>query len=240
MSFRWYHFRAQYAIFKKENLLDTSSFLAAVPLFDGLPDEQLRRLAGITLLKTVKRGEIIFTEGQEATGFYVAVRGRVKISKLAPEGKEQILHIMGFQEPFGEVPVFSGGKFPANAQAIEESLLVFFPRTAFVNLIREEPSLALNMLALLSRRLRRFANLIEELSLKEVPGRLASYLVYLSDRSKDADVVELDIPKTLLAQMLGTIPETVSRALAKMAADNLIRVEGRKITLLDRQRLEER
>lgn len=216
-----------------------ASFIANVPLFKGLPEEQIDRLAHIAELKTVKRGDIIFSEGQEATGFYVAVRGRVKIFKISPEGKEQILHIIGFQEPFGEVPVFSGTSFPASAQAIEEGLLVFFPRAAFVDLVEKDPSLAMNMLAVLSRRLRQFANLIEELSLKEVPGRLASYLIYLSDKSGGVDTVDLDIPKTLLAHVLGTIPETMSRTLTRMSAEGLIRVKGRKITLVDRKRLEE-
>lgn len=108
-----------------------------------------------------------------------------------------------------------------------------------MELIKSDPSLAMNMLAVLSRRLRQFANLIEELSLKEVPGRLASYLLYLMERSSGDHTLELDIPKTLLANLLGTIPETISRTLARMAADGLIRVAGRKITILDRKRLEE-
>lgn len=220
-------------------LMNIASFIANVPLFEGLPEKQILHLAHIAIVRKVKRGELIFSEGQEATGFYVSVRGRIKIFKVSPEGKEQILHIMGFQEPFGEVPVFSGTSFPASAQAIEEGVLVFFPRVAFVDLVRGDPSLAMNMLAVLSRRLRQFANLIEELSLKEVPGRLASYLIYLSEKSKGVDTIELDIPKTLLAHFLGTIPETVSRTLARMSADGLIRMKGRKITLLDRRRLEE-
>jgi CRP/FNR family transcriptional regulator, dissimilatory nitrate respiration regulator len=219
--------------------LDIASFIANVPLFKGLPQEQIGELGRIAVTRSVNRGETIFSEGEDATGFYVAVRGRVKIFKVSPEGKEQILHIMGFQEPFGEVPVFSGGHFPASAQAIEEALLVFFPRLAFVELIKSDPSLAMNMLAVLSKRLRQFANLIEELSLKEVPGRLASYLIYLSERSGTGDIVELDIPKTLLAHFLGTIPETISRTLARMTADGLIQVEGRRIRLVDRKRLEE-
>jgi CRP/FNR family transcriptional regulator len=94
------------------------------------------------------------------------------------------------------------------------------------------------MLALLSARLRQFAGLIEGLSLKEVPGRLASYLIYLSDRVGGGALLELDIPKTLLANLLGTIPETLSRILARMTAKGLLDVEGRKITLRDRKRLE--
>jgi CRP/FNR family transcriptional regulator len=219
--------------------MDTSlsSFIARVPLFKGLPEDQVERLARIATRRSFKRGEIVFTDGAAADGFYVIVRGRVKIFKLSPEGKEQVLHLVEFQEPFGEVPVFAGGNFPAHAQALEESLLLFFPRPAFIDLIRSDPSLAMNMLAVLSRRLRQFAGLIEGLSLKEVPARLASYLIYLSDRAKDDPFVQLDIPKTLLANVLGTIPETLSRVLGKMASEGLIEVKGRRIRLLDRKRL---
>jgi CRP/FNR family transcriptional regulator len=217
---------------------DVLSFMDNVPLFKGLPREQLDKLARIAAFRTVKRGEIVFSDGEEANGFYVVVRGRVKVYKLSPEGKEQVLHIMEFPEPFGEVPVFAGGRFPANVQAIEEALLLFFPRSAFVELVRSDPSLAMNMLALLSARLRQFAGLIEGLSLKEVPGRLASYLIYLSDRTGGGAHLELDISKTLLANLLGTIPETLSRILARMTSEGLLEVEGRRITLRDRKRLE--
>ena len=218
---------------------DLLSFVDNVPLFKGLPPEQLGRIARIATLKSVKRGELIFSDGEEANGFYVVVRGRAKIYKVSPEGKEQVLHIMEFPEPFGEVPVFAGGRFPAYAQAIEESLLLFFPRPTFVELVKNDPSLAMNMLALLSMRLRQFAGLVESLSLKEVPGRLASYLIYLSDKSGGGEILELDIPKTLLANLLGTIPETLSRILNKMTAEGLLEVDGRKITLRDRKRLED-
>ena len=210
--------------------MDIVSFIANVPLFKGLPAAQIDRIAAIARPRTYRRGEVVFADGQEANGFYVPATGRVKIFKLSPEGKEQVLHIMGFQEPFGEVPVFTGGPFPAHAQAIEESLLVFFPGPAFIALTREDPSLAMNMLALLSQRLRQFAGLVEQLSLRDVPARLASYLVYLSDREGGSPGVELDIPRTLLANVLGTIPETLSRVLARMAADGLIEVEGRRIS----------
>jgi CRP/FNR family transcriptional regulator len=219
--------------------MDTGSFIAHVPLFEGLPATQIERLSSIAVQATFKRGRTIFSEGEEADGFYIVMRGRVKIFKVSSEGKEQVLHLVDFQEPFGEVPVFTGGRFPAHAQALDDTVAVFFSRPAFVRLIENDPPLAMNMLALLSRRLRQFAGLIESLSLKEVPGRLAAYLVYLSDRSGGAAAIELDISKALLANVLGTIPETVSRILAKMASEGLIAVEGRKIALRDRKRLED-
>ncbi len=130
--------------------------IARIPLFEGLPQDQQRDLANIALEKIFERGRTVFSEGQPANGFFVVMAGKVKIFKISPDGKEQILHIFGPGEPFGEVPVFEGRPFPAHAVALEDSKYIFFPRSAFVELIKNNPSLALNMLAVLSRRLRRF------------------------------------------------------------------------------------
>lgn len=213
--------------------------LAGIPLFEGLPEDRLADLASIALEKPYARGATIFTEGQPGTGFYVLLVGRVKIFKLSPDGKEQILHIFGPGEPFGEVPVFEGRAFPANAEALDSSRALYFPRTAFVSLIERNPSLALAMLAVLSRRLRQFTVLVDNLSLKEVPGRLAAHLLYLSPDTQGPDELELDISKGQLAAMLGTIPETLSRILARLTKQGYIESDGRRIRILDRDGLEE-
>ena len=209
--------------------------IARVPLFEGLPPEQIEDLAMIATDQIFNKGETIFSEGEEANGFYVVITGRVKIFKLSPDGKEQILHFFGQGEPFGEVPVFTGQHFPAHASAMEESRVFFFPRKSFVDLIKRNPSMALNMLAVLSKRLRRFAALIDDLSLKEVPGRLAAYLLYLSEQNKGARVLELTVTKAQLASLLGTIPETLSRILGKLSSQGLIETDGRRIRILDRE-----
>lgn len=207
--------------------------ISQTPLFSGLPEKQLKEIEQIAVDRLFGKGETIFLEGDDGSGFYVVGDGQVKIYKVSTEGKEQILHIFGPGEPFGEVPVFTGQPFPANAEAIAKSRLLFFPRRAFVDLLSDNPSLALNMLAVLAMRLRRFTVQIENLSLKEVPGRLAAYLIYLSDKHGRNDCVHLNISKGQLASLLGTIPETLSRIFAKMSAQNLIRVSGREIRLLD-------
>lgn len=213
--------------------------LATTSLFSGLPQRQLEKLAGITQLRSVEKNSLVFSEGEDADGFFVVLEGLVKIYKMSAEGKEQILHIFGSGEPIGEVPVFSGKKFPASAMALKKGDLLFFPRRAFIDLIAEDTSLALNMLAVLSMRLRRFAAQIEDLSLKEVPGRLASYLIYLANEQATDTSVSLTISKGQLASLLGTIPETLSRILAKMANQGLIAVNGRHIRLLDRDGLDD-
>ena len=212
--------------------------ISNIPLFQGLSVEELREICHIAVDKFYGKGRTIFLEGDDGNGFYVVAGGKVKVFKVSMDGKEQILHIYGPGHPFGEVPVFSGKKFPANAQALMKSHLLFFPRPAFIDLISKNPSLSLNMLAMLSMRLRQFTLQVENLSLKEVPGRLASYLLVLSEEQKAGTLVSLPVSKGQLASLLGTIPETLSRILAKMSSSNLIRVDGSDIHLLDPMGLE--
>ena len=219
-------------------MIEIVNLISDIPLFNGLPEDQLHAIKQIAVEKKVNKGEAIFSEGDEGKGFFVVLEGRVKIYKVSAEGKEQILHIFGQGQPFGEVPVFAGQKFPANAQAISKGRVLFFPRTAFVALITENPSLSLNMLAIMSSKLREFTVQIENLSLKEIPARLASYLIYLADEQQSDDTVTLGISKGQLASILGTIPETLSRIFAKLSGQGLIRVQGPRIALLDREALQ--
>ncbi len=217
-----------------------NELLAQSLLFSGLPEDQLRKVAEIAISKHYPKGASIFFEGEPGIGFYMVTSGKVKIFKTSFDGREQILHIFGPGEPFGEVPVFHGNPFPANALALNDCEVLFFPRAEFVGLINSHPSLALNMLAVLALRLRRFATQVENLSLKEVPGRLASYLHYLMEEQQRLDQVVLDIPKGQLASLLGTSSETLSRIFSKMSEEGLIRVEGKTICILDGERLRER
>ena len=137
------------------------------------------------------------------------------------------------------MPVFTGQRFPANAEALSDTSALFFPRNDFVNQIKKDPSLALNMLSILSMRLKRFTGLIENLSLKEVPGRLAAYLLYLSERDKETNDLTLEISKAQLASILGTIPETLSRILSRMTNEGILESdEKRHIRIKDRKLLD--
>ncbi|MCD6153553.1 MAG: Crp/Fnr family transcriptional regulator [Syntrophobacterales bacterium] len=208
-------------------------------LFEGLPEYHLEEIRKISVDKYFNKGEFIFFDGDEGNGFYLVVEGTVNVYKVSPEGKEQILHIVKEGETIGAVPVFSGKSFPANARAISKSRLLFFPRGKFINLITNNPSLTMNILALLSMRLREFTIQIENLSLKEIPGRLAAYLLYLSEEQVSENVIKLNISKLQLANILGTGPESLSRTLGEMKVRKLIEVEGQYIMLVDRVGLEE-
>lgn len=208
-------------------------------LFKGLGDAHLKTILSIASEKTVNRGELIFSEGDPGDGFYIIVEGMIKVFKLSMEGKEHILHLFGPGEPIGEVPVFSGDFFPASASAVESSRLLCFPRKGMIALINSDPDLALNMLAVMAKRLRRFTVQVENLALKEVPARLAGYFLILAEEQNNHKQIELKISKGQLAAFLGTTPETISRMLKRISDQGLIIVEGHRIILTDYSGLSE-
>ncbi|VEN74977.1 Transcriptional regulator [Candidatus Desulfarcum epimagneticum] len=214
--------------------------ISMTPLFNGLSRDELEKISEIAVYRDFQKNAPIFWEGDPADGFFIVAEGRVKVFKSSGDGKEQILHILGPGEPFGEVPVFSGGSFPAGAQSMPDARTLFIKRASFLDLISKNPSLAMNMLGVLALRLRQFTVQVENLSLKEVPGRLAAYLAYLSEKENNAVAVRLDISKGQLAGLLGTIPETLSRIFSKMTQSGLIRVRGSDIEILDMEGLRQK
>jgi len=202
------------------------------PLFKGLNREQCEKLSGIAVTRFYEKGQLVFCEGDEGTGFFMVLSGQVKVYKLSSIGKEQIYHFFNPGETFGEVAVFSDGGFPAYAESTNRTELSFFPRVDFIHLLKIDPALSINMLSILSYRLREFSGLIERLSLKDVSARLASYLLTLSEECNKTEV-SLTIPKRQLASLLGTIPSTLSRVLTKMNTLGVIKSGETRIQILD-------
>ncbi len=215
--------------------------LAKIALFRELDPKELAELAAMTARRTYARGQTIFSAGEPGDLFHAIDRGRIKICKNSPEGKEQILHVFGPGDMFGEAAVFTGGHYPASAIALEKSEILQLPRARLVEAIQRSPGLAFKLLATLSRRLSRFVALIEDLSLKEVPARLAAYLLQLHPIERGTKpLVELEISKGQLASVLGTIPETLSRILSRLTKEGLVKtVRSRQLRLLDLDGLEE-
>lgn len=211
--------------------------LSDIPSFGGLSEGQLEEIKKIVVDRRFNKDKLIFSEGDHGSGFYVVVSGMVKIFKASPKGKEHIMRIVGPGESFGQVAVYAGRAFPASAQTIAKSHLLFLPRTEFLQLITKNPSLALNMLSELSMRLRELTVHVENLALKEVPGRLAAYLIHLADKQKRKGSVTLSISKEQLARLLGTTPETLSRILKQTADKGLIEIKRRDINILNYKEL---
>jgi len=217
--------------------------LKKCPLFAGLREDDLKKVRAISTLKQIGKKGVLFSDGEEAKGFYVILSGKIKLYKISSEGKEQILHVVSEPDAFAEAALFVEGSYPAFAEALTDSRVLFIPKRDFIQLIEKNPRLSINMIVSLSHYLRRFASLIEELSLKEVSSRIAKYLIDLSLRSsqegKNPREVELDLSKTQLASKLGTISETFSRTLAKMKAKRVIDVKKNKVLILNRELLED-
>uniref|UniRef100_A0A7C4EJK1 Crp/Fnr family transcriptional regulator n=1 Tax=Fundidesulfovibrio putealis TaxID=270496 RepID=A0A7C4EJK1_9BACT len=216
----------------------TRAVLAKVPLFSGLSDAQLETLESNSSVLKADKGQIIFLEGAEAKGLYVLLAGQVKIFKSSAEGKEQILHMLSPGEPFAEVPMFQGTRFPANAMAVQPSTVLYTEKSVLVRLMERDASLAMAMLAALSNRLRQMASMIGQLTLREVPARLAAYLLHQAGE-KEADTFVLDMSKGNLAGLLGSTREALSRSLARLEDQGLIAMDNRTITILDREQLAE-
>ncbi len=208
--------------------------LRHVTLLAGLDDEALETLAGIALERRIPAGQVLFRQGQDADGFYVVLDGRLKVYKLSPDGRQQILHVFGPGQALAEAAVVAGEPFPAYAEALAESRVAYFPRDRFLRELEAKPDLARGMILSLARLCHELAGLVEELALQDVAGRLARYLTELARRKgvalEDGRTVRLDLAKGELARRLGTAPETLSRALGKLAAGGLVAVEGPRVT----------
>lgn len=219
--------------------MDVADMLQKVDLFAGLSVAQQKDLAKVAIPRSIAAGDVLFHQDDQADGFYILASGGLQIYRTGMDGRRQILHV--FESPgdvCGEVPVFEGGTYPAAAEAIRDAKVLYLPRDAFLRLTRTQPDILLAMLAELSRRLRRFVSLIDDLSLKDVGARLAQFLVAEAAAAKNNQIT-LSMTKGMLASQLGTIAETVSRTLRKMQEQGLIVVQGRQITIQDPTTLEE-
>ncbi len=212
--------------------------LKKIPFFSDMPEDDLEKIKSIVIDKKYSKRAHVFSEGQEADGFYFVNSGKVKIFKLSPEGKEHVLHICGAGEMFAEAAMFSGKAYPAYAETIAESSLLFIQKKKFLELIKNDPEISIKMLGALSTKLRKFAATIEDLSLKEVSARLARYLIELADKNK-SNKFKLDMKKTDLALKLGTVSETLSRTLKKLKDKGVIDSDKNQITALDMESLNE-
>jgi CRP/FNR family transcriptional regulator len=212
--------------------------LRSTRLCSGLNDDELLQVADIVTTKYLRKGEILFFEGDRAEGFYLLLAGLVKIYKLAQSGKEQLLHRIAPGQIFAEAAVFAGGKFPANCEALENSRVAFVPSQRFIELLKANPQISLKIITAQAAFLREFTELIENLSLREVPARIAFYLLEQANRV-NSDTVQLDLSKTELARKLGTIAETFSRGLRKLIDLEALAIDGKQIRIKNRQLLSE-
>ncbi len=217
--------------------LNVATALSAVSLFSGLSANELRLLAAHAVRKRFVQVELLFSEGDPCGGLHIIARGKLRIFKSLPSGREQVLAVEGPGGSVAELPVFDGGPYPASVSAVEESQILFISRDDFRRFCLEHPEVALKMLAVVGARLRRLVGIIEELSFATVRQRLVSALVRLAQAqgTRTDRGIEFQLPGTHqdLAHQLGTVRELVSRNLMRLQAEGLLEVDARSIVVRD-------
>lgn len=216
--------------------------LKATPLFAALDDAELSSLAARCGIQQYPAGRVLFSEGEPCTGLYIVVSGRVRIFKTSVNGREHVLAVEGAGASVAELPVFDGGPYPASASALEDSEALFVSRAGLRAICLEHPEVSLKILQVVGARLRRLVGIIEELSFTTVRHRLISWLLReAAAHGKPGErgvVLSLNASHQELAAQIGTVRELVSRNLARLQAQSFIEMEGRQITILDRDGLE--
>ena len=217
---------------------DREAALAGIAYLRALPPADLRRLASHAVVLAFRKGSRIFEEGEPATGLFVVMEGRIRLVRRSPGGREQVLHAEGPGATLGEVPLLDGNGYVASAVAAEPARLLYVPRDAILETCRRHPEVALGIIRVLAQRVRAFAGLVENLSLKSLATRLAGFLLAESKAAK-SPTFALRGTRDDIAAELGTVRELVSRSLARLRTAGIIAVAGSRVTIRDVRRLTE-
>ncbi|MHB1294286.1 MAG: Crp/Fnr family transcriptional regulator [Anaerolineae bacterium] len=212
--------------------MNTRQFLAQHPLFAGLNAEQLDTIAQQAGSRSLARDEMLDLEGEPCTAVYLVMLGRLRVLKTSPQGREQIVAEMKPGETVYLVPALDGGPLPATTQAATRAAVVSFPCANFRQILRDYPSVSLQVLAEWAVRLRRLTSLVESLSLRTVPERLARFLLQLGQAESDRRLTQKE-----MAAQLGTVREVLARALAQFEREGWIRLGRGVIEVLDMEAL---
>lgn len=222
--------------------MDIVAELKKCIIFSGLPDSDLIKIANTVSIKEYPKKSLIFSEGDSATGFYVLLSGMVKIYKIAPDSREQILHIINPRETFAEAAIFIGNTYPAFAETILDSKVIYLEKKKFLSTIESNPKIGLNLIISLSLLLKKMVDLINSVTLKTVDVRLAEFLIEegikKGKKTNNEIIINLEITKTELAKKIGTVNETLSRGLKRLREKGYIEVEGKNILIKDLEGLQ--
>lgn len=208
--------------------------LRRVRFLRDLDEATLQAVLDRCIERTYSRNQTLFVEGEKPRGLFVVRHGAIKVHKISDSGREQILEVEGPGASVAELPLFDGLPYPASAAALEDAVVLTVAAEDFHRLLDRHPEITRAIIVSLSRRLRWFVSLVEDVSLKPVRRRLGELLVELAG---DSDEIELRWTNQEIAARIGTVREIVSRTLSRMAAEGAIRMDGRTLTLLDRDRL---
>ncbi|MEH6944502.1 Crp/Fnr family transcriptional regulator [Bacillus sp. JJ722] len=212
--------------------------MSFVPIFQCLNSEEMIELSGIITHKTYKKGESIFLAGDINNNLFVVHKGKVKITHVSEEGREQVIRIIQAGDFFGDLSLFRNNPLTSNAEAIEPTELCLLKGSAFKQILEKTPSLMFNILNQLCERLEKAEFQLSQLNHQDVAQRLAAFILQCSENSENK-VFEFPVNKTDVASMLGATRETISRKLSYFQRKGYIMISGRQIQICDLQALKE-
>jgi CRP/FNR family transcriptional regulator, polysaccharide utilization system transcription regulator len=209
-------------------------------IFCGLNNIELEDLDIAKHCTSVRKGQVLFNEGAYPHGLYCVNKGKVKLSQLGDSGKEQILHFVKDGDVIGYRSILSGDKFNFTATVLEESSVCFIPKDIFLKMIENNGNLSLQVIRSLSSELKAAERSITELAQKPVRERLAESLLFLKELygyEPGTTYINLGLTREELSNMVGTATETVIRLLSDFKSEKMISLNGRKIGLIDVDKL---
>jgi CRP/FNR family transcriptional regulator len=218
--------------------------LGSVPLFAALDADSAATLEKMLTTRSVGKGYIVFNEGDDGDRLFIVLDGKVKITRAAVDGRENLIAVLGTAEMFGELSLFDPGPRTASASAVTDATLASLDHDDLRPLLLERPGVAVELLQALAQRLRRTNEAMADLVFTDVPGRVAKALLDLADKfgvvEADGTRVRHDLTQEELAQLVGASRETVNKALSEFAHRGWLRIEGRSVLLLEPERLTRR
>jgi CRP/FNR family cyclic AMP-dependent transcriptional regulator len=221
-----------------------SDVLRQAPLFNALDDEAAAALGSSLGTIRLRRGEVLFHEGDTGDKLYIVAEGKVKLGRTSSDGRENLLAILGPGQMFGELSLFDPGPRSATVTAVTDVAFYSLSHDDLLRWLDGRPDVANGLLSQLAGRLRRANDVVSDLVFSDVPGRVAKALLDLADRfgrtAEDGIHVHHDLTQEELAQLVGASRETVNKALADFASRGWLRLEPRSVVLMDPERLARR
>jgi CRP/FNR family transcriptional regulator len=217
--------------------MESVQYLKQIPIFAALPESQLRPIHAVTTVRTVRKGQVIFLEGEPGEGFHYVKSGKVKIVKVADDGREHIIKILNPGDLFAEVMLFNNHSYPATAIAVDDSNVGVIRNADLEKLVLNNNLLALQLIKALSQRLLYAQQKIKNLALDDVAARTAETLLRLARdygrlNSQGVIVINLDLSRQDFASLVGTTRETASRQLSLLKKEGIIDFVGSDILIL--------
>ena len=213
---------------------DARQILESSRFFSQFSEERMTKIAGISTLHRMRKGQVLLNQGGEVPGIFVVGTGRIKVYRSSSRGKEHVLHLAGPGETFAEIAVLEGMRAPATAEVLETGTYVLIQGEEFMGLMDTDPLIAREMIGGLTSWVRRLVDLLEDLVLRDGLGRVASHLLYAPE---NADGLITIAHKKNLASHLDLTPESLSRILSRLEEEDIIRMQARSIQIRDRKTL---